>query len=64
MSVKYLVLNLLLCFVIVLIAVENYKTWNRSIELLPNTGIVSKKAETKNQNPPMMASTKEPGSVK
>jgi type II secretory pathway component PulC len=59
MSLKYLFLNILLCFVIFLIAIKNYEIWNRSVELLPNTGIVPKKAETKNENPPMTASTKE-----
>ncbi len=64
MSLKYFVINVLLCFVIVLVAVENYKTWNHSQELLPETGIVPKKAETKNQNPPTMAPAKERAPVK
>lgn len=63
MSFKYLVLNTLLCFVILLIAIENYETWNHSADLLSDTGIVPKKSETKNENPPMMASAKEPMSI-
>jgi len=63
MSFKYFVLNTLLCFVILLIAIKNYETWNHSTELLPDTGIGPKKSETKNENPPMMASTKEPMSI-
>jgi len=63
MSFKYLGLNALLCFVILLIAIKNYETWNHSTELLPDTEIAPKKSETKNENPPMMASTKEPISI-
>ena len=63
MSFKYFVLNILLCFVIILIGVENYETWNHSFELLPDTGIVRKKSETINENPPMVTSTKEPMSI-
>ena len=63
MSVKYLVLNILLCFLILFIAIENYQTWNRSADFLPDSGIVYKKLETKNENPPMMVSTKEPTSI-
>jgi hypothetical protein len=63
MSIKYLVLNILLCFVILLIVIQNYETWNHSIELLPDTRIASKNPETKNENPPMMASTEKPMSI-
>ena len=59
MSIKYLALNALLCLVVFLIAIKNYEIWSHPIELLPNTGIESKKAETKNQDPPVTASTKE-----
>ena len=59
MSIKYLALNALLCLVVFLIAIKNYEIWSNPIELLPNTGIESKKAETKNQDPPVTASTKE-----
>jgi type II secretory pathway component PulC len=63
MSFKYFVLNTLLCFAILLIAIKNYETWNHSIGLVPHTGIVPEKSETKNENPPMIASTKEPVST-
>jgi hypothetical protein len=63
MSYKYFVVNTLLCFVVLLLAFKNYQAWNHSIESSAYTGIMSKKSETKNENPPMMASTKEPMSI-
>lgn len=59
MSIKYLALNALLCLVVFLIAIKNYEIWSHPIELVPNTGIESKKAETKNENPAVTASAKE-----
>ena len=48
---------------ILLIAIKNYEIWNHSTELLPDTGILPEKSETKNENPPIMASIKEPMAI-
>ena len=60
---KYFVLKTLLCFVILLIALENYETGNHSTGLLSDAWAVPEKAETKIENPPMTTSTKEPVSL-
>jgi type II secretory pathway component PulC len=62
-SKKYLVLNILLCLVILVFAVESYETWHDPTELLTDTGIAPGKSEIKNEDPPMSASTKEPMSL-
>jgi type II secretory pathway component PulC len=62
-SKKYFVPNILLSFAILVIAIENYETWNHPAELLPDKRIAPEKSEIKNENPPMTASTKEPTSV-
>ncbi len=63
MSLKYSVTNALLCCVILLLAIENYETWNHSKKLLPGAGIVPKKSEARNENPAVTASIREPVSV-
>lgn len=63
MMSRYFVFKTLLCFVILLIALKSYETWNYSTELLPDAWAVPEKAETKNENPPMTTSMKEPASV-
>jgi type II secretory pathway component PulC len=60
---KYFVLNILLFFVVLVIAVENYETWNPLAESLPHTGIAPVKYKIIDENPPRMASTKEAMSV-
>jgi hypothetical protein len=62
-SKKYLVLNILLCLVILVFAVDIFETWHDPTELLTNTGIARGKVEGKIEDPPMSASTKEPMSV-
>lgn len=62
-SKRYFVLNILLCLVILVTAIENYETWIHPAELLPDTGIAPEKSKIKNENPPMTASAKGPMSV-
>lgn len=57
-------ITIVLCFVIVFLAIENYKTWNRPYKPLPDMVVVPEKSETKKENQPMPASTKEPASTK
>ncbi|MEI9479173.1 MAG: hypothetical protein WCO26_21730 [Deltaproteobacteria bacterium] len=64
MTLKYFVLNILLCFLVLFLAFENYETWNHSILPSPDTGIAPEKSETKNGNPSLMATTEEPASIK
>jgi len=54
-----LVLDILLFFVVLLMAFTNYETWSHSINSLPEKGIMPKGSETKNENPPLEASAKE-----
>jgi hypothetical protein len=63
MSVKYFLLNILLCFLILFIAIANYKTWNHSADILPKSGALSKKSGITNENPPMMVCAKELTSI-
>ena len=61
-SKKYLVLNILLCLVILVFAIDSYEIWHEQAELLTDTGIAHWKSEIKDENPPT-ASTKEPVSA-
>ena len=63
MMSRYFVFKTLLCFVILLVALNSYETWNYSTELLPDAWAVPEKAETKSENAPMTTSMKEPASI-
>ncbi|MDH4266673.1 MAG: hypothetical protein OEW45_13645 [Deltaproteobacteria bacterium] len=60
MSSRYFVLNILLFFVVLLMAFTNYETWIYPLNSLPDKGVMPKGSETKNENPPMEAFAKEP----
>ncbi len=63
MSIKYLIANSLLCFVVFFLGIENYETWNHPSNLLSNEGIVLKKSDAKNENLPVVASLREPMAI-
>ena len=63
MSFKYIILNLFLLFIVSMLALENYGTWNHTVELVPDKGVVAKKSETRNENLPMTVSSKKPASI-
>ncbi len=58
-SKKYLVLNILLCLVILVFAIDSYEIWQEPTEFLTDTGITRWKSEIKDENPPTGASTNE-----
>jgi len=62
MSFKYIILNLLLLFVILMVAIENYETWNNPIDLTPEKGM-AKKSEVKSENPSTIEVKQEPMSI-
>jgi len=59
MSFKYIILNLLILFVVLMVAVENYDTWTQPIELLPENQETVKKRTPKAENPPAVRTNKE-----
>jgi type II secretory pathway component PulC len=59
MSFKYIILNLLLLFVVVMFFMENYDTWTQPIELLPEHQETVKKSVAKAENPPAVATKKD-----
>ena len=63
MSLKYLVINILLCSVISFLAFENYETWNHSIVPLPNTEVVPETSQTKIERSPVIVPSKEPMAI-
>ena len=62
-SKKYLLLNILLCLVILVFAIESYEIWREPAELLTDTGMARWKSEITDENPSTGASTKEPMSA-
>jgi hypothetical protein len=52
MSSKYFVLNILVCFVILMLAIGNYEIWSHPTSLLIGTGVAAGKPEIKNETPP------------
>jgi len=64
MSFKYITLNLLILFVVLMVAVENYDTWTQPIELLPENQETVKKLAPKAENPPTVGMNKEPASLR
>jgi type II secretory pathway component PulC len=58
MSFKYIILNLLVLFVVVMVAIENYDTWTQPIELLPERQETVKKSAAKAENSPPVATNK------
>ena len=59
MSLKYIILNLLLMFVVLMVALENYDTWTEPIELLPEYQETVKKSPPKAENPPAVGTNKD-----
>ncbi len=64
MSLKYIILNLLILFVVLMVAVENYETWTQPIELLSDHQQTVKKSAPKAENPPAVGTDKEPASLR
>jgi len=64
MSLKYITLNLLILFVVLMVALENYDTWTQPIELLPENRETVKKSPPKAENPPAVGTNKEPASLR
>jgi type II secretory pathway component PulC len=52
MSSRYFVYNILVCFVILLLAVGNYEIWSHPTSLSMGTGVASGNSEIKNEAPP------------
>jgi hypothetical protein len=59
MSFKYIILNLLLMFVVLMVSLENYDTWTQRFELLPEHQETVKKSAVKIENPPTVGTNKE-----
>jgi type II secretory pathway component PulC len=64
MSFKYIILNLLLLFVVLMVAIENYETWTQHIGFLPEPQETVKKPTAKAENPPAVGTNKEPASAR
>ena len=64
MSLKYIILNFLLMFVVLMVSIENYETWTERFELLPEYRETVKKSAAKVENPPAVAANKEPTSLR
>jgi len=64
MSFKYIVLNLLLLFVVLMVAVENYETWTQHIGFLPDPQEPVKKPTGRAENPRAVGTNKEPTSLR
>lgn len=63
MSVKYVILNFLLCIVVLMVGAKNYETWSHPIELVSNKE-VGKKSVVKAEIPPTIKVAKEPASIR
>jgi type II secretory pathway component PulC len=63
MSFKYIILNLLILFVVLMVSIENYETWTQPIEFLPERQETVKKPVVKAENPPAVGTNKEPTSL-
>ena len=59
MSFKYIVLNLLVLFVVLMVGVENYRTWTQPIGFLPERQEIVKKSAPKAENPPAVGTAKD-----
>jgi type II secretory pathway component PulC len=64
MSFKYITLNLLILFVVLMIAVENYETWTQPVGLLPGPQETVKKSAPKAENPSAVRTNEEPTSLR
>ena len=64
MSLKYIILNLLLMFVVLIVSLENYDTWTQRFELLPEHQETVKKSAAKVENSPAVGTNKEPTSLR
>jgi type II secretory pathway component PulC len=64
MSLKYIILNFLLMFVVLMVSIENYDTWTQRFELLPEHQETVKKSAAKVENPPAVGTNKEPTSLR
>jgi hypothetical protein len=64
MSFKYILLNLLVLFVVLMVSVENYETWTQPIGFLPERQEAVKKSAPKAENPPGVGMNKEPTSLR
>ncbi len=62
MSLKYIILNLLMLFMVLMVAVENYETWTKPIELPPASQETVRMPAPKDENTPMVVN-KEPTSL-
>ena len=59
MSFKYITLNLLILFVVLMVAVENYDTWTQPSELLPENQETIKESPPKAEHPPAVGTNKD-----
>ncbi len=64
MSFKYIILNLLLLFVVLMVAVENYKTWTQHIGFSLEDQETVKKSTPKPENSTTVGTNKEPTSLR
>jgi len=64
MSFKYIILNLLLLFLVLMVAIENYKTWTQHIGVSPEPQETDKKPAAKPENPTAVGTNKEPTSLR
>jgi type II secretory pathway component PulC len=64
MSLKYIILNLLLLFFVLMVSIENYETWTQPIGLLPEHQETDKKPAAKPESLPAVGTNKEPTSLR
>jgi type II secretory pathway component PulC len=64
MSFKYIVLNLLVLFLVLMVSIKNYETWTQPIGFLPEGQETVKKPTVKPENPPVVDPNKEPASLR
>jgi type II secretory pathway component PulC len=59
MSLKYIILNLLLLFFVLMVSIENYEAWTQPIGLLPEHRETVKKSAAKSENLSAVGTNKE-----
>jgi type II secretory pathway component PulC len=64
MSFKYIILNLLILFVVLMVSIENYETWTQPIGFLPERQEAVKKSAPRAENPPAVGTNKDQTSLR
>jgi type II secretory pathway component PulC len=64
MSFKYIILNLLVLFLVLMVSIKNYETWTQPIGLVSERQEPVKKSAPKAENPPAVEKNKEPAPLR